>query len=128
MTPTELKELAEWSAEFLGLTRQHINESWHAPYIGWLGYTVGAFFENPRTAPILMHLGKRELERIEEDGVKKWEWEVQYISWSHGYDAPCYKVTIAEEMGVDKQFESIDKNEYIAFWSAVMQAIKEGRE
>jgi len=106
MNPTELKELAEWSAEFLGLLKIEDADGWELPWNNheWL-IVPNNFFGGP-FAPILMDLGKREMEK------REMNMDYCFRKGTHSVSFMCGPVTH-------------DTNEYIAFWSAVMQAIKE---
>jgi hypothetical protein len=105
MTPEQLKELAEFAAEFIG------------PYVDIskdfldLGKETDAytFFEQDLTAPYFMHLAQ---EKLEKEGFRK---------FNHFYDGATHKIEIWEVVGSwTKHTEN--KNKFIAFWEAVMQA------
>ena len=122
MTSTELKQLAEWSAEFLGMSQCDSRLWWpnnieYMPRLDDSELTF-AFFELDETAPILMHLGKREM--TEKRGY--------FVRCDH-YEN-CHRVFIRSERddsGGDWQLSPVfedNENEYIAFWTAVREALK----
>ena len=119
MTPKETKELAEKAAEFLkshcaliygGYLQISINHH-TAKYLYPSKPTLDAyFFLNPHTAPILMHLAQVEMEK------RGFKWESSkfiFYTW-------CF---IKVDDGIRYKSQDAD-NKFIAFWSAVMGAVK----
>jgi len=104
---TDLKELAEWSKKFL---------SYNTCYNLSSDMAESCLFHKWHIAPVLMHLGKREMEKL-------------------NYDIRCdnfkgyYRVYIKSERddsGGDWQLSPVyedGNNEYIAFWTAVRKAM-----
>jgi len=122
MTPTELKDLAEWSAEFLKLEKFNTaGNIWYLRCIGerFTVYPEDFFDKEPDRykgfAPILMHLGKREMEK------RGFHWQAIHHAM-FGYE---FRVT--DNSGVVLS-EIKDRNEYIAFWSAAHEAMKGGSD
>ena len=123
--PTD-KQLAEFAAEFVGLTPGYMAEIkvWDFPRdnygptgpIGDIIYDtalVREFFNEAETAPILMHLGKREMER------REFNWDS--YSRSNGYFCSFTKGTFGNQISGNY----LDDNEFIAFWSAVREAVED---
>ena len=120
MTPKELKQLAEFAAEFLGA-----DEDSDSPkvFVGKSNYIIAVteynLFNRPLTAPILMHLGKREMEK------RLWEWNSSYDlsgfqSGEKIHGCYCFGILTAPKCTIHN---TQDENEFIAFWSAVMEAV-----
>lgn len=131
MNDKELKELAEYAAEFLGLEI-------HSKYIfypeafaelllmGELDNTFPKkkadeiFFEDELSSPILMHLAKRKLEGIIQPlnpGGKEWWWE------SHSGSVHVFRLKRFQQGNI-AHFVGKHENEYIAFWIAVREATR----
>lgn len=124
MTP-QLKQLATFAAEFLEFQHDEIiidGEEpllfWPEPYSGLIkNLTVsriaGSFFEDLVYAPILMHLGKREMEKQD-----------YYFYTEHGVDDHSISITPSDNRSKFLS-DRRDNNEFIAFWSAVRNAFME---
>ena len=124
MTPEELKQLAEFAPEFLKkainnnslpmpskrLQRLIFERPVHPDE--WFGYQ--------ETAPILTHLGKREMEK------REFEWELATIWIKPGIRGYQCEVYGFEKNSYSTEVVCSHENEYIAFWSAVMEAVKDG--
>ncbi len=127
-SPKELKELAEFAAEFLGFekeTNHEVNRDyWHKEK--WIGEPLvdrwldDYFFIAQKTAPILMHLGKREMEKRGFD----WIGSRNYHSRPKNHD---YFYEFAETHSPKCGEGSHPDNEFIAFWMAVRGAVKDAR-
>jgi len=117
---TDLKQLTEWSRKFLADNTCYVLSS---------DMAESCLFHKWHIAPVLMHLSKREME--------KRGFEIEYNKYqSQGYQ---FRISLHEPLPTDCDQEKLrryldnetkrkwvcDENEYIAFWSAVMQAIKE---
>jgi len=127
MKPSEQKQLAEKVAKFFdaeidpdyGMGADH----WSFP-VAWKNKNIGLawpattgvinidqwksyLFDDTRIAPILMHLGKREMEK------RGFAWKTD--SRRKGYWAQMDKALEPYQKG------EINKNEFIAFWKAVEQ-------
>ena len=124
-TELELKKLAEFAAEFLGWEIEdgrlsipsfclrvglYLCDDPHVKYI----------FEHPETAPILAHLAKREMEK------REFEWELATIWIKPGIRGYQCEVYGFEKNNYSTEVVCSHENEYIAFWSAVMEAVKDG--
>lgn len=134
MTPSEKQQLAESAAEFLGfkpipqedsialgenedtVIYDLITEPWHHKIFDY--HTCEAellyepFFKDLRSAPILMALGKREMIKMEFNIRSGWTSATYfYLFWPYGVFGPRHE-------------RSYNDNEYLAFWSAVMKAVK----
>ena len=114
----ELKDLAECSAEFLGL-KKHLNvkNAWKFQVLqeNLTLYLFDFFDDSMPVAPILMHLGKREMEKRFGD-----VWECSSWNTTKGR---IYEYEISND---GKEYKGRDLNEFIAFWSAVHEAMKGG--
>jgi len=106
MNDEQLKDLAEWSAEFLKLEVNKFHPTVWILTDTPFSVEPDHFFNHPLNAPILMHLGKREMEK------REMNMDYCFRKGAHSVSFMCGPVTH-------------DTNEYTAFWSAVMQAIKE---
>jgi len=110
---TDLKQLAEWSAEFLGWKHAYAPPM-KSKYFemnleyDWKDTAVDNFFHDPMMAPYSMSLGKREMEKR----------GVPYGSFWNGRH---YMFRISVEAGEKHHF---DESEFIAFWTAVREALK----
>ena len=109
MTPEEkLKRLAESAAEFLKLPESNHE---HTRWIVDVGFkpdwhiSEKSFFEGHFFAPILMHLGKREAEK------QDIYWEGRAGVNEYAYNCMAGQI--------------INENEFIAFWSALLEAVKD---
>ena len=111
MKPSEQKQLAEKVAKFLGLKRANHKE-WNFEFDGkpWL-ICEDNFFESD-FAPILMHLGKREME--------KRGYECVYRTHERSIDPNERDYLHSYSFAMHKPIQS-NKNEFIAFWKAVEQ-------
>ena len=123
MNQNELKDLAEESAEFLGGFWDDEIERWVLPKGIWnfIGRTLhpkdlAYLFFNGQYAPILMHLGKREME-------KRGHSHTMYTHTDEVASYTAYVQPISASAGV---VYSEHENEFIAFWSAVRDAMKGG--
>ena len=106
MTPEQLKDLAEWSRKFLADNTCYNLSS---------DMAESCLFHKWHIAPVLMHLGKREME--------KRGFQVR----CDNYDAECKQVYIKNKWHEDWELSPIfaeHENEYIAFWTAVREALK----
>jgi len=110
-TPEQLKQLAEWSAEFLGMEKN--GKFWLLPgqKVGHSTRIESQFFEYPTKAPILMHLAQVELE-------KRKQWMDMRGPMRGGWRVSC------EIEGSVRTVTQKHENKYIAFWSAVREAMK----
>jgi len=127
MTKAELKKLAEFAAEFLGHRRDYdhwnyklMGHNWH-PHKDFL---VEFTFSDPRTAPLISHLGKREMEKrgfeIRVDEINSYELDGVllprktriYIRRDNHQDSQRLDWELAE-------FYEDDENNFIALWSAI---------
>ena len=118
MTPTELKDLAEWSAEFLGFDRLQNSGEWKFEFRN-VNYLLNEkdFYDEKGFAPILMHLGKREMEKR---GLS-----IQYTKWSLSFGEKGHTYTFFMEDSTHCVAGSVShENKFIAFWSAVYEAMK----
>ena len=118
MTPTELKELAEWSAEFLGAELGCFRK-WPDTYTliwegGSINFEAEDVFNSPHHAPILMHIGQEEME-------KRW-FEIVHFTWGGHTKYGC-RVNGSEKHGHEPH-TAYDDNKFIAFWLAVRDALK----
>lgn len=118
-----LKDLTEFAAEFLKLKKN--NDTYECYYVQLCqeNYYIGFddFFEHPVFAPYLMHLGKREMLD-----------DVMHFTEIYGGN----KITVGENKNIYwyeivrhpqvKIFKAEHDNEFIAFWSAVEQAVGGG--
>ena len=107
MTPEQLKELAEWSRKFLADNTCYVLSS---------GIAENCLFHKWDIAPILMQLGKREIRQTH---------FIQYqddtgpdLAIVHKWNLIPKAPPFVNDAGAENE------NEYIAFWSAIMQAIK----
>ena len=108
MTPEQLKQLAEWSAEFLGGEYNSFNWLMGNKFGTYL--TENTLFIDECYAPILMHLGKREMEK-------------RGFTWKIEVHQKKYRVKV-DRPSIHYQKTQISTNEYIAFWTAVREALK----
>jgi len=100
---TDLKQLTEWSRKFLADNTCYVLSS---------DMAESCLFHKWHIAPVLMQLGKREMEK------RGFEWCISSVD-------DLYQAEIGPK-GTFKIAAKVEhENEYIAFWSAVMQAIKE---
>ncbi|KKN38547.1 hypothetical protein LCGC14_0752420 [marine sediment metagenome] len=123
MTPSNQKQLAEKAAEFLGLEKANnpINGNYyvmplHMLQAGRLEDLADHFFEETTSAPILMHLALKEMEKrgirlCMMQGFKDNRWHCQYT------DTPEGVANTHDEM-------SIHENYFIAFWTALLEATR----
>ena len=124
MNPTELKELAKWSAEFLGFEVHGgvTGDSFYCREVmeGGHSYDTSIILDSPKFAAYFMHLGKREMEKR---GLN-WHGNVYINSKDNSieYYASIYSVEF--DFKRETQISKVDTNEYIAFWSAVREALK----
>lgn len=132
-SPEKLKQLAEFAAEFVGLTKEFYKVEdgrkiyiWDYPRDGYGPTTaIGEHlydrelakevFEEAETAPILMHLGKREMEKR---GFK--------ITSANNLNCAdlnaTYVWSATNDIHDDSPKQFLDNNEFLAFWLAVEQA------
>ena len=109
MTPSEQKDLATWAAEFLGGKLEV--ERVHAKNIYTDEMLAYVLFERTWTSPILMHLAKREMEK-------------QGFNHTVSCTSGEYTVFIHPPTDSDKITHIENENEFIAFWSAVREAVE----
>lgn len=122
---TDTKKLAEFGAEFLGWEKGC--DSFFTPsYLHIVldkrlskeAY-VSRFFSG-LTAPILAHLGKREMEKRGFDNNEQWFIEDQKLySWEFIHRDRKRKKKIAGKYPIPVSGYAQDENEYIALWSAI---------
>jgi len=130
MNQNELKELAEWSAEFLGFFRE-LKDTKYSNMGAWHGFDLASivsndyifgiqddelpsvFFDDSTLTPILMHIAQVEME-------KRGYMYMNLVKWGEN-DYSC-DLLKSGGLGVGGQGE----NKFIAFWSAVHEAMKGG--
>ena len=129
MNQEQLKDLAEWSAEFLGFEVRGgvTGDSFYCREVmeGGHSYDTSIILDSPKFAAYFMHLGKREME--------KREWLLESINL-RGFDKIDLDGDIAEKgkykyhykffKGTAEAGIKYNENEYIAFWTAVREALK----
>jgi len=109
------KELAEWSAEFLGLLKIEDADGWELPWNNheWL-IAPNNFFGGP-FAPTLMDLAQVEMEKRGHS----------HTLYTHTEGVVSYTAYVQPISAGAEVVYSEHENKFIAFWTAVMQAIKE---
>ena len=140
MTPEEkLKQLAEFAAEFLGAKNNKlkvIDSGMNCQVYEVHSIVISEYdlFYSCIYAPILMHLGKREMEK--RDYI--YQHEVEKRKWIHQKKKQYrfvhyWKFTKVENFNRNGGFSCVVKdgygacmreNEFIAFWSALLEAVK----
>jgi len=95
-TEPELKKLAEFAAEFIGVVHDDLDKS------------IQGFFYNDIDAPILAHLALKEMEKRFGD-----VWEC--ASWI-SKNRRVYEYKFSNHV---EEYNGWDENEYIALWSAI---------
>ena len=105
MTTENLKQLAESAAEFLSdnLIRIDIH--------GVVSYSTideDALFFHPQLAPVLMHLAEQEMVSIK---------------YKKSKDIHTYVIQ-HKEFKINHGSTGVDKNKFIAFWTALLEAVK----
>lgn len=125
-TPEQLKELAEFAGEFLGMTEL----PWHGRVKGrfwWLGsegksgshrvqlWGDNGFFEGD-DAPILMNLAQEKLEKLGYEVEMKSYPSGAGLFWSWGFHK-SHSLKVCEH-----KFK--DNSTFIAFWLAIESAVK----
>ena len=123
MNEKEEKQLAEKAAVFLKLERNNpgIDEGvWNLPHSKLLLVVHDSFYNDPIVAPILMHLAKREMEKLEFDAC--------YLTYMRDGKL-IHHWFYARRKGFTKENRQAvkDENEFHAFWSALEQAVKGGK-
>ena len=122
------KELAEKAAEFLGAehTNTHIYKLVVEKQLIFI--SKRSLFENIGTAPILMHLAKREMEKL---GFVNNEWQYYEVDgdYFHSYefihkDKKGYRTNFTGKLKVPLYGHGEDDNEFIAFWTALLKATR----
>ena len=83
---------------------------------------VDVFFNRDETAPILMHLGKREMEKRGYYCLYSSDIEGRTMELIQKYG--FLEVDLSQTDGITQHKQCVDPNEYIAFWSAVMEGLK----
>jgi len=101
---TDLKQLAEWSRKFLADNTCYVLSS---------DMAESCLFHKWYIAPVLMHLGKREMEK-------------RGFTWKIEVHKKKYRVKV-DRPSIHYQKTQISTNEYIAFWLAVREALKGGK-
>ena len=102
MNDEQLKDLAEWSRKFLADNTCYNLSS---------DMAESCLFHKWHIAPVLMHLAQVEMEK------RGFEWASSYNSNQKRY---FYTVVALDLSHKHKDHE----NEYIAFWTAVREALK----
>jgi len=113
MTPEQLKELAEESAEFLGLEKHlNIKNAWKFQVLqeNLTLYPFDFFDDSMPVAPILMHLAQEKLDKNN---------NLTYECGSIRVDGKLMKTCSIYQNIPDDEFRQIDSNKFIAFWKAV---------
>jgi len=111
----KLKQLAEWSAEFLELENASWEDEWYLDNTGIVHiFTTEDILHHSDIAPILMHLGQVEME--------KRGFEIVHFTWGGHTKYGC-RVNGSEKHGHEPH-TAYDDNKFIAFWSAVRDALK----
>jgi len=110
---TDLKKLAEFAAKFLGHKRDY--DHWNYKLMGhnWKphkDFLAEFTFSDPRTAPLIAHLAKREMEK------RGFEME-----WSSRGEENLHYYYIYKKGGLMHHSMGEHENEYIALWSAIME-------
>lgn len=125
MTEPELKSLAEFAAEFLGFKKFKTNWEGH----GWFASAalpVSQFSEcvfiDDKIAPILAHLGKREMEKREFQYKHYWDG----LNHEHLFMKPETN-SIDEWDFSNKIAEGYHPNTFIALWSAIESAVNDAK-
>ena len=110
----ELKDLAEESAEFLGIDRLQNSGEWKFEFRN-VNYLLNEkdFYDEKGFAPILMHLAQVELEK-------------RGVCWTVAYTGHIGKSAHVYPIRPSRNPDGYIKNEnkFFAFWSAVHEAMK----
>ncbi|KKL07272.1 hypothetical protein LCGC14_2587680 [marine sediment metagenome] len=123
MTPNKQKQLAESAAEFLGAKNNKlkvIDSGMNCQVYEVHSIVISEYnlFYSCIYAPILMHLGKREMEK------REFEWELATIWIKPGIRGYQCEVYGFEKNNYSTEGVCSHENEFIAFWSAVREAVK----
>ena len=102
----KLKALAEWSRKFLADNTCYVLSS---------DMAESCLFHKWYIAPVLMQLGKREMEKR---GYK------YLMGHTYGTDSVSYMAKIFKRSTEYQEAYEEHENEYIAFWTAVRKALK----
>ena len=135
MTPTELKDLSEWSAEFLKLKFIEATNEYEiyingklatiprCPNYIYLPKEKPEIFFDPGMyiAPILMHLAQVEMEKECWEFQHETYWQPGDPKWIEG--PTIHKINYYRVEDGPKT-PSENKNKFIAFWLAVSDAVK----
>jgi len=124
LTDEQLKELAEFGAEFLGCPTDDKGR-FEMPFglrMKWWDL-VGSFFNEKVASPALAHLAKREMEK------RGFTWEC--FGWEKRWKKPpkqyCYRMYWRPDpdnvMSLEMKYAN-HENEYIALWLAIREAVK----